>query len=174
MIIMLASMMNGCSKNADVHSFKAVCEFRLEGLPNEYDQLAEAIRDDIEVTVSIRNVSSDKSHYVDLTDANGYRQSLYLIPGTYDVNKPYISKKYLAMFDVEIKMDSITIAKDSRTEIPVYVTNPSDFVNVMNNNQPKDEILNADIYSRKVQLNGKIIDLNNIMEVMVFTVPENN
>lgn len=170
----MGSILSGCSKSVDARTYGAVCELYLVDLPKEYEQLPEEIRKDTAVYLSIRNVSSDKTYSIELTDANEYRHSLNLIPGTYSVSKPYISNDRLVPLNVETKIDSISITKNSKTEVPIYVSNPSDFINAMTNNQPKDEILNADIYSRKVQYNGKIIDLNNIREEIAFSTPKND
>jgi len=173
-VIMFAFLAAGCSKNINVRSYNAVCEFYLDGLPKEYEQLPETIRNNLKISVTLTNISSNKIHTIELTDAENYRKSVYLLPGTYEVHNTLISKENLAMFRVETAVKSISVAKNSRTEIPINVSNPSDFINTIKNNQPTDEILNADIFSRKVQYKGKIIDLSNIREVIPFDITNNS
>jgi len=172
--IMLALITTGCSKNINVRSYNAVCDLYLEGLPEEFKQLPEALRNDLNISITLRNVSSNKKHNIKLKAADNYRKSVYLIPGTYEVQKPFLYEQSLAMFRVETTVTSISVAKNSRAEVPIKVSNPSNFINTMKNNQPTDEILNADIYSRKVQYKGKIIDLNKIKEVMSFNLASNS
>jgi|LSQX01.2.fsa_nt_gb hypothetical protein len=173
-MVMLLSMMVGCTKTTAEQSFGAGCTAYLENLPKEYELLPEGIRDKVEITVSLRNVSSNKRYSNKLNYANGFRQSIDLLPGTYDVSNVHISEKSLAMLDVEVKLESIKVDKDSQFELPVYVKSPTDFIAAIENNKPKAEILKEDVYSRKVQLNGEIIDINNIRNTVKFDEPPTN
>lgn len=166
--------MNGCSRKPDEKSFGGVCEFYLEELPEGYEQLPKVVSEDMHISISLRNVSSNKSYIAKLTKANGYRQSLDVIPGTYNVVILSAPDKDVVMFDVEARIKSVIVEKDKPAEVSVYVANPSDFINALQNNQPTDEILRSDIYSRKVQYKGKVIDLSNIREIMEFNTSITN
>lgn len=168
-MMLFALGMSGCSKKVDEKSFGAVCEFYVEAFPEGFDQLPQAVRDDMYISISLKNTSSKKGYIAKLTKDNGFRHALNVIPGTYHVYILTSPSEKVVMFDVEMRVDSVTVEKDKRTEVPIYISNPSNFINSLKSNEPTAEILNSDIYSRKVQYNGKIIDLNNIREIMEFS-----
>ncbi len=173
-LMTLALAMSGCSKKPNEKSFGGVCELYLEALPEGYEQLPEGVREDMHISISLKSVSSNKKYRVRLTKANGYRQSLNVVPGTYNVVKLNALDKGVVMFDVKARVKSVTVGKDQLAEVPLYAVNSSDLIHALQNNQPTDEILRSDIYSRKVQYKGEIIDLQNIREEMGFTNTKTN
>lgn len=170
----VAFVLSGCSKVGSEKSHDSSCQIYLDNLPKEYHMLSTEVRSIIEINVSLRNTSSDKKYHVILSDENNYHQTLELMPGTYEVYSISIPNKALAMFDVDTNLKSLLITKNTKIELPVSMTNPSTFVDLMNSNQPTKEILAENIYSRKVQYNGELLDLNTINESMQFSSQDSN
>ncbi|MFY9175691.1 MAG: hypothetical protein WAO24_10230 [Peptococcia bacterium] len=164
----LVVLLLGCSKDGSEHSFGASCKVYLKDLPLEYELLSKDIRNNIEISTVLRNVSTGKKFSFKLTEKNNFQQTLDLIPGTYDVHSVFISNPALAIFNVDTKLSSVKIVKNSQLELPLFITNHSDFIKTMENNKPTDEILGEEIFSRKVQFNGQIIELNSIKKMLKF------
>lgn len=168
LILLTAFLLFGCSKEKTKQVKGTTCTVYLEELPQEYDQLAQSIRDDIVISVSLRNVSSDKRFTCDLTEKNNFRQVLDLIPGTYKIESVYLTDANLAMFEVDTELKSVKIEKNVPFDLPVLIQNADEFINTMTLNKPSEDIIKADLYSRKIQYNGQMIDLNNIQSNMTF------
>lgn len=167
-ICIIVFSLSGFSTGTSGNSWGSSCQIYLDNLPSEYEQLSAQIRDTIEISVSLRNTSSNKKYKAILSDKNGFRQTLDLNPGTYEVYYINISNKLLAMFHVHSSLKSIQVTKDSQTQLPVSIDNPDDLIKAIKNSQPTKEILAENIYSRKVQYNGNIIDLNTINKSLEF------
>ncbi|WP_149678660.1 hypothetical protein [Thermoclostridium caenicola] len=171
-IMLVAAVVAGCSKSIDASVYNTDCEFYLEGLPEEYNLLPDEIKKETGVWIRLGSVTSDRVYEVLLNEENGFRQSVEgLIPGKYEVNYGVTNSRY-SRLRVKVDINNIIIEKNNHYEIPAYMADPSEFVREIMNLQPQDELLNADIFSRKVQYNGRIIDLYNIRDEMKFVAPK--
>jgi len=172
-ILVLSILLVGCSEESGVNKTESSCSIYLENLPKEYEDLTETIKENIEISVSLRSISSDEKHKIVLSDENEYNVLLPLKPGNYEVYGIYMSNTSLAMFDIDTEVETVTISNGNEFDLPVFMTNPSQFISAIENNSPKKEIIDTDMFSRKVQYNGEIIDLNTIKKVMQFATKDN-
>ncbi len=171
-VIIITVALMGCSNKKGLNSEVAKCKIYLEDLPEEYELLSKEIRDEIKISVSLRSNSSDKNYKVELTEEENYVQEIPLVPGTYDVWCS-INNKSLSMLDVNTNVKEIKINKDEEAEVPISITNRSEFSEAMVNNVTDEEIMSTSIFARKVRYGSKVIDLNNIKQEMKF-VPKDS
>ena len=162
----------GMSPISRERTYGATCSVYLENLPPEYDLLPEELRKSIELTATLRNVSSDKTYKLSLTEANGYRQKLDMLPGAYDIHDISISGTQMTLLSVEARQDSVSLVRDRNTDLPIYIKEPAAFVDALVHSRPSEGILASGLYDRIVQYNGELVDLNNIRSQMLF--PANN
>jgi len=168
MVLLFLVQSTGCARNDNVRQYEAVCAIYLDNLPQEFALLPDGLRDCVEITVSIRNVSTDKVFRAKLSDKNSFYQEMELLPGTYDITMVYVSNSGLISLNVESGSASIDVVAHRQTYLPVHISNQAEFREVLRNSQPKEEILTLDIYSRKVQYGEQIMDLNDIQTLMTF------
>ncbi len=170
--IVLSLFLSACGKK-DNAKWNSGCFVALEGLPAEYEQLSDAIKDEITISLTLRHTSTNTMSYAKLTHQNSYSVYLDLIPGDYEIAGLYMSDKNLAMFDVKTDKKALTIHKDEQLRLPIQLTDPEGFVANILRNQASPEILALSPYSRKVQYDGQLLDLTSIRENMQFSIPEN-
>lgn len=160
--IFLIMMMVGCTKSDGTSPYNSSCLVLLKNMPDEYSLLPESIKEEINISVALKNSSSGKTYKARLNDENGYSCELELVPGKYNARVSNNANNKLTMLEVEAEIDSFLLEKDHQAVVPVSITNLSEFVSALKNNEPKPEILEEHIYSRKVQLNGQILNLKDI------------
>lgn len=170
--LILSGVLSGCTKTEE-ERWTADCSIYLENLPEEYALLSDEVKEKIQITVSLVGSASGKRFSVKLSDENDYQETISLTPGTYRVSNVYVSDQRLAMFQVDTADKTVEVVKDSQSQLPVKLTDPAGFVETMKANQPLEEILQADPFSRQVQYAGKIVDLNYIWQHMQFSTTEN-
>lgn len=170
--LMLSCILSGCTKMEE-DRLTADCSIYLENLPEEYALLPDEVKEKIQITVSLTGSATGKRFSVKLSDENDYQETISLTPGIYNVSNVYVSDQRLAMFQVDAVNKTVEVAKDSQSQLPVKLTDPAGFVETMKSNQPLEEILHADPFSRQVQYAGAIVDLNYIWQNMQFSTTEN-
>ena len=60
-LLLIIGQLAGCARNDNVRLFGAVCVIYLNNLPQEFGLLPDGLRDSIVITVSFRNVSTDRT-----------------------------------------------------------------------------------------------------------------
>ena len=179
-VLLIISWLGGCSNRKGVAIERAECRIYLKELPEGYEMLNEAIKDSIEISLALRNVTNNKEHWIRITHKENFDKTLKLIPGTYEVLRCKLHVTRFANIDMDTNMlfleaytdiEKITLNREKTFEIPIFIKDSPIFTETIKNSGVKYEILSLDIFSRKVQYNGEIIDLNNIGEIMTF-IPE--
>ena len=167
----MMSAMEGCNVAGGNIDWEAQCVVKLQELPAEYDALPKEIRKDTEITVEFRGESNGKEYEVKLTEKSNFERTIDLQPDTYSV-KASVEDEKLCCFDVKVSTETIKVSKDSAVELVIEIEDTAGFVAAMAANLPDDEILQADFFSRQVQLDGKIVDLESIRSIAQFPVQE--
>ncbi len=166
----VALLLSGCSKD---DKWGAVCHIYLDNLPPEYHSLAENLRNDTEIYLSLDNSSTDRHYSIRLTEKNKYTQDVSMLPGSYSVSSVYVINKGLSPIEAVTQVQSVELIKNTQTELAVSLADPTALAQMVEQNKPTPEILSESLYSRKVQYAGAVIDLANIHQVMQFSAVEN-
>lgn len=164
---MLLALLVGCGKGEEAQ-WGATCQVYLEGLPQEYQQLPQAVREDAQITLRLRSLTTDDSYSIHLEAEDGYRREVALMPGSYEVSGVYLSQRQLALFQVEADRTTIQAVKDQQTQLPIRVIDPETTVQALGHRQPGEEILALAPFSRRVQYQGRVVDLEQIGQVVAF------
>lgn len=180
-MLLIISLLGGCSNKKGLAIKRAECRIYLKELPKGYEMLNKAIKDNIEIFLILRSVTNNKEHWISLTDKKNFEEVIRLNPGTYDL---VLCKLYVKGFsNIDIKtnilfleaytdIEKVTLSREETFEVPVFIKDSPIFTETIKNSTVRDEILSLDIFSRKVQYNGEIIDLKNIRQIMTFTPKE--
>lgn len=164
---MLLALLVGC-KTSDENQWGASCEVYLEGLPQQYQQLPQAVREDAQITLRLRSLTGEDSYSLRLEAEDGYRQTVAMAPGSYEVSGVYLYQQRLALFQVEGSATTVQVVKDQKTQLPILVTDPQALVQALGYRQPGEEILAQAPFSRKVQYQGRVVDLGEIQQEIPF------
>ena len=166
-VILLCVAISGCVTDGDTYRYGAICTVYLENLPQEYDLLPGPLRENIEIIVTLRNISSDRDYKFRLTESTDFRYEQALLPGIYSINT-YVSQYPRNLFNVENTFDLLTIEAHTQTSLPLIITNASEFSSTVKENQPGEAILNMDMFSGCVQLDGQVVNIREIQAFLLF------
>ncbi len=161
-LLMLMIALTGCG-NKSVEG-ECECLVELTGLPKEMEKLGENIREQLYVSVYLENIYTEKRFHVNLTWDEDFQKELHLKPGTYRVHASYASDSNLLPWKVKEKQDTIELIKDKKEVLKIEVTNPEEVTDWIWNQQPSREVLQEDAFSHKVQFEGQIIDVKDILD----------
>jgi len=160
-------MVSGCAKDDGAQKYDATCCVYLTNMPQEFDLLPATLRGNIEINVILNNISTGRKYMFRLSEQNGFRHDMALLPGMYSIIT-YTSHHALNLISVENTHELLTIEAHSQTPLPVTITNASDFAGTVKDNQPGEEILNNDTFSRNVQLDGQVVNIREIQDLLLF------
>jgi len=65
-VLLIISWLGGCFNRKGVAIERAECRIYLKELPEGYEMLNEAIKDSIEISLALRNVTNNKEHWIRL------------------------------------------------------------------------------------------------------------
>lgn len=136
-------------------------------IPKEFTLLGDDFMDKFSIRLSLRNITTDKYYNIILNRENNFRQELSLHPGTYAVSSSKASSNF---YDLEVtaSAQSLTFSPDQQAVLTVTVSDPEALTQRWMEVQPMPEILLADKYSGLIQINRKVIPLQDILPELTF------
>ena len=175
-VIICASLsLAGCQKQAAETSNNdedVKCKVYLESLPAEYELLPDNVKDDATISFRLKNLATNKKVYVTLSGEEEFKKEIYMLPGSYEIGYCSWDDKNSTSLEVEPRNSEFKLIRGETKDIPLYVTNSEEFTQTMIMNRPTEEIQEMELFTRKMQYKGKIIDLNNIKEIYSFVYKE--
>lgn len=160
----------GCSKDDAEKQWGANCYVYMDNLPEEYGELPAEVRENTKVWLSLENVAVGKTYKVELTEENGYEEKIELLPGTYAISQVYFGNDVLIAIDAWTEVSSVTVEKEGETLLPVFISQPEELAAWIQQTRPGEIILAEALYSRKVQWDGAVYDIQQLPSVIDFTV----
>ncbi|MEG1965292.1 MAG: hypothetical protein RR064_04000 [Oscillospiraceae bacterium] len=158
----------GCAKQSDEAQWNANCKICVDNLPQEYNDLPDEIKQSTRFSISLSNASTDKRYMFELTEENEYSEEIGLLPGTYTVSNVNVYNSLLPQVTASTLSNTLEIKSNTNTTMNVSVSNPENLSQLITKNKVSDEILNENIYSRKVQYGGTVYDMQTMMQEMEF------
>ena len=136
-------------------------------IPKEFTLLGDDFMDEFAIHLSLRNITTDKYYNITLNRENNFRQELSLHPGTYAVSTPNASTNFYDL-NVTASAQSLTFSPDQQAVLTVTVSDPEALTQRWMEVQPMPEILLADKYSGLIQINRKVIPLQDVLPELTF------
>lgn len=167
-IFVLALLLTGCGKAGRLDEGDCSCVVRLQDIPREFKMLEENLQEQLEITVTLENITTERQYRFELNTGNGFQQNALLHPGIYRVY--YCSGlPYILNMDIAAVQEDLEVKRNQENEITVYLQNEKEFSDLVWNMQPAREIMQSDKFSRQIQWGGQMIDLENIMDYIEFS-----
>jgi len=160
--------MTGCTTTGRLDEGNIACVVELEDIPDEFRELSDDLRERLNIQAYLWNQVKDRSYQVDLNEENGFRQELMLNPGFYQVRWFTESPSFLHL-DAQAGQEALEVGADKANYLSVYIADPGKLAEDIQWMQPSPGILSQEMYSRKVQWKGELIDLKNIIGYVDFT-----
>ena len=141
---------------------------RLQDIPREFKMLEENLQEQLEISVTLENITTERQYRFELNTENGFQQNASLNPGIYKVNYCSGSTYFLNM-DIAAVQADLEVGLDRENEITVYIQNETAFSDLVWDMQPIREVMQSDKFSRQIQWGGQMIDLENILDYIEFS-----
>lgn len=169
---LMMTMMTGCrSYKGNLKEGNICCKIALESIPKELVQMDEKFTGDIEILVSLDNPVTKMHYEICLNEGNEYMQDAYLNPGTYVVSYFYTTPVHYTI-DVVANQSSILVGTGRDNYVGVHIDNVEELSQQLSEMVVSTEILSQDMFSRKVQWNGKIVDIESLKDSVDFDYSE--
>lgn len=121
------------------------------------------------INVTLCNMVSEKTYHISLNQEKQFRQELSLHPGTYRVVGVYAGQIRDLGIELQASAESLTFAPDQQCVLTVTVSDPEALARRWTELQPIPEILLADKYSGLIQINRKVISIQDILPELTLT-----
>ena len=168
-LFVMVLLMAGCGKEGRLDEGECPVEIRLAGLPTGYAELTDDQKEQIVVNLQLENIINEKTYTFRLNEGNRFAQEASLNPGTYRVTYCYISGSGAVRMEGKASVESMDINRETINIISVSVTNETEFNQWVTQMRPDTGILRAGQFSRTVQFEGQIINLEDILDYVDFT-----
>lgn len=168
-LLTVAVFLAGCAHEGKLDEGECPVEVRLSGLPTGYAELTDKQKEQIEVTLKLENVITEKQYTFKLNADNHFARDASLNPGTYKVISCYISGNSAVRMEGEASVEGMDINKDTINIISVNVTNEEEFNRWVAQMRVDPAILGAGQFSRAVQFEGRVIGLEQIKDYLDIT-----
>ena len=162
-------LLSGCDETAKDAKWGAVCSISVDNIPSEYSMLKEDLQKSLSFSLYLicRDKGLDKEYVINLSKENGYKSEIYVVPGTYAVERLSADDIGLGIARAVADKKTVTFKRDTRTEIVVSLENPDEMAKIIRESQPSDEILAEEMYSKKIQYMGKVVDLEELWQYIL-------
>lgn len=151
--------LTGCGKNGKLDEGSCDCTISLVDLPKEFSMLEDNIRNNFEVNVILKNITSEKLYHVTLLEKEDFNKELHLHPGIYQVYGVGSNQSSNTGITLAADAESVELKEDSPVSIQIRISNPEEFSSHWMSIQPMPEMLLAEKYGGLVQINRQIFDL---------------
>jgi hypothetical protein len=137
---------------------------KVKALPKNMDILPSSLSTKLDVSLTLTNVATEKMYFIHANGENGFVGKATLNPGTYRVSEPFNSSYELFDFTPKTKESNVKLTRGKDTVIEVEITDLPKLEAQIVKSQPTEEIKNADLFSRKIQMEGKVFLINDILK----------
>lgn len=162
----------GCSHTGKLDEGACKGVISMAEIPNVFYVLDNDFLEQIQICVLLENPTTKTEYQIALNNANKFRQEIMLNPGIYKVK----SLRAENAGNLEMKLissESMTFSEDQYALLDVQVKNADELNNHWAVMQPLSGILHADPYSGMVQINRKVIPIQDIMPELDFSNEKN-
>lgn len=166
-ICVLALSLTGCGKTGKLDEGDCACIVSLESIPQEFKMLGDNVEGLLEIEVTLENITTERRYGFTLNGENGFKQEASLNPGVYKVYYCAASP-YILHMDVSARQEQLDVDRDKVNELAVYIENMEEFSDLVWDSQPIREVMQLDKFSRKMQWEGQIIDMEHITDYIEF------
>lgn len=168
-LMLLSLFLTGCTDySGELDEGNIPCKIALENIPDELLTLEKQSAEEIDIEVTVTNRVTRKYYRFNLTSENGYVQDATLNPGIYEVSTHIFVKPTFYDIQAASYQTDLEVGPDRTNYAGIYITNVSDLAQQIQNRIPSDEIIASDIFSRKVQWEGQIIDIEQVTQLAHF------
>ncbi len=160
-------LMTGCTSSGKLDEGNIACVIALETVPAEFDAFRDEIHKKLDIEVFLNNEVNERTYAVHLNAENGFRQEAMLNPGFYQVKWCTESPFYIHM-EAATRQAVLEVGADKENRLDVYVTNPEELAANVLWMEASAQILKEEIFARKVQWKGEVIDIKDIVNYVDF------
>ena len=162
LLLSLLLCLSGCDKYGKLNEGDCSGSVVLSNIPKEFSLLDENLQKEYYVSVTLKNLTTEKLYRIKLNQENGFKQVLSLHPGTYQVSA-YAALTDLVYLQVKASEETVTFDRGREAAITILPEDPEAFTAHWTDTHPQAEILSADKYSRLIQINRKVMSIKDVI-----------
>lgn len=162
LLLALLIALPSCSNKGGLKEGKCKGIVSLE-LPKVLSYMEDEVRESFDVTVRLKNPETGKEYVVTLNEKNDYEKKLSLKPGVYEVEEVSSKTGEEIGLRVATSASSMTFDQETEASLSIMFPNLENFSQKWINNRPLGEIELADKFSKQIQINRKIISLQDVL-----------
>ncbi len=157
--LLSAAALCGCGKKGKLDEGDCKCTISFVDIPKELSMLEENVQKNFSINLTLKNINTEKAYEISLNQDNNFSQEVSLNPGVYAVNYLYASQYAYTNLSVVANVDNVELSPDSPSEILIYVEDKDKLTEHWMSVQPMPEMLLADKFDGRIQINRQILDL---------------
>ncbi|MCM1112979.1 MAG: hypothetical protein NC399_06960 [Muribaculum sp.] len=157
--LLLALSLSGCGKMGKLDEGDCKCTISFVDIPREFTMLEENVQKNFVIHLTLRNINTEKYYSIELSQSNAFRKEISLHPGIYTVSSPSSSQSSNAEISLSADADSVELSAETPVEIHISVDNPEEFTLHWMAVQPMPEMILADKFDGRIQINRTLVDL---------------
>lgn len=162
-------LLSGCGKYGKLNDGDCVSYISLESIPDEFMVEEDGKDYNTHISLTLKNMSNSKSYKIELNKDNNFESKINIDSGTYKIEGCYFYSKYINNVKVDSREETVNLTKEGEGHITLYVENLDEIPSLVNNVVPTEEIINADKFSKLVQINGQVFSLVDILNYIPFS-----
>lgn len=158
--LLCALMLAGCGKTGKLNEGNCKLSIAFVDIPKELSMLEENVQGNLEIRLTLKNISSEKLYHIKLDPKNSYATEVSLHPGVYQVYTLSNSQYSNTGLKLSADLENVELKEDSPARLHIYVDNAEEFTKHWMSVQPMPEMLLAEKFDGLIQVNRQIYDLH--------------
>ena len=155
--------MSGCT-SSDIKAYNAKLRIEIENI----DELLSGISDaekkfvSLEIELTSHEVDLEKPVVMKLTNVNDFSESVYLAPGEYTISSYKFKTPSAVPYECEnLAEKNLSVKAENTEKLAVKMKR-------LANTEPLKEIINAENYTERIQIDGKLYDIRTLDQYIEF------
>lgn len=159
LFLLTLTTLTACGKSGKLDEGNCECVISFVDLPKEFSMLEENIRNNFEVQLTLKNITTEKLYHITLAEKEDFTETVHLHPGTYQVLSVGTNQTSNAGLSLKADVESVVLREDAPAAVRIRIADPAAFTGHWMSVQPMPEMILAEKYDALVQINRQIFDL---------------
>ena len=162
-------LLSACGNSGKLNEGDCKGVISFTDIPKSFFMLDEELQKQFEIRVTLENITTEKKYHITLDKENDYKQELSLHPGVYRVMTAHAKNSDIIGLTVTASAENMTFTTDQEARLDILVKDVDAFTEHWMEMQPLPEIRLAEMYSGMIQINRKVIPMQDIVSELKFS-----
>ena len=168
-VLLLMVSLTGCHSHGKLNEGDSKCTIAFKDIPKEFTMLEENLLDNLKIELTLQNTVTEKYYDITLNQENEYTAEIHLNAGTYHVQDISNNMTRYNGITFVTNTETMELSSEVENELIVSIENTEEFTQKWMATQPMPEMILSDIFSRQIQINRKIIPIEDIVSELTLS-----